>query len=78
MASSGRLGQFVVDHRSGLGQSCAGLSAVACALELEDTGVLAHFGVRVLGTPLAALRDLEEPSTWRQKVLRSSARVVAP
>jgi carbamoyl-phosphate synthase large subunit len=40
--------------------SFGGQTALNCGLELEEAGVLARYGVRVLGTPVKAVRDTED------------------
>ena len=40
--------------------SFGGQTALNCGLTLHDSGVLDKYGVRVLGTPVAAIRDTED------------------
>ena len=40
--------------------SFGGQTALNCGLALHDSGVLAELGVRVLGTPIEAVRDTED------------------
>ena len=40
--------------------SFGGQTALACGLALNDAGVLERYGVRVLGTPIATIRDTED------------------
>lgn len=40
--------------------SFGGQTALNCGLELHDSGVLEELGVRVLGTPIEAVRDTED------------------
>src|SRR5262245_16041724 len=40
--------------------SFGGQTALNCGLELHDSGVLDKYGVRVLGTPIKAIRDTED------------------
>jgi carbamoyl-phosphate synthase large subunit len=40
--------------------SFGGQTALNCGLELHDAGILKRHGVRVLGTPIAAIRDTED------------------
>lgn len=40
--------------------SFGGQTALNCGLELHDRGVLARHGVRILGTPIEAIRDTED------------------
>jgi len=40
--------------------SFGGQTALNCGLELEDAGVFEKYGVRVLGTPVKAIRDTED------------------
>src|SRR6476469_6424709 len=37
-----------------------GQTALNCGLEIADRGVLKRYGVRVLGTPIEAIRDTED------------------
>src|SRR3954454_4377 len=40
--------------------SFGGQTAVNCGLQLHDAGILERLGVRVLGTPIKAIRDTED------------------
>ncbi|EYF02065.1 carbamoyl-phosphate synthase large subunit [Chondromyces apiculatus] len=40
--------------------SFGGQTALNCGLELSDAGILDRYGVRVLGTPIRAIRDTED------------------
>ena len=40
--------------------SFGGQTALACGLALHDAGILDRYGVRVLGTPIATIRDTED------------------
>src|SRR5262249_6771337 len=40
--------------------SCGGQTALNCGLELHDRGILDKYQVRVLGTPVKAIRDTED------------------
>ena len=40
--------------------SFGGQTALNCGLELADRGVFARHGVRVMGTPISAIRDTED------------------
>ncbi len=44
----------------GLLLSFGGQTALNCGMKLHDTGVLEKHGVRVLGTPIATIRDTED------------------
>ncbi|MBN1561895.1 carbamoyl-phosphate synthase (glutamine-hydrolyzing) large subunit [candidate division KSB1 bacterium] len=45
-----------------------GQTALNCGLELEKSGVLAHFGVRVLGTPVEAILNTEDRELFVAKL----------
>lgn len=45
-----------------------GQTALNCALELADRGILDHLGVQVLGTPLAAVQASEERGAFRARL----------
>src|SRR5688500_6494281 len=40
--------------------SFGGQTALGCGLALHDEGILDRYGVRVLGTPIATIRDTED------------------
>jgi carbamoyl-phosphate synthase large subunit len=48
--------------------SFGGQTALNCGLELERAGVLDRYGVRVLGTPLAAVRDTEDRERFVERL----------
>ena len=48
-----------------------GQTALNCALELADRGVLERYGVRVLGTPIQTIRDTED----RQRFVEQLAEI---
>jgi carbamoyl-phosphate synthase large subunit len=50
--------------------SFGGQTALNCGIKLYDTGVLAEHGVRVLGTPIEAVRRTEDRALFN-KELRS-------
>ena len=45
-----------------------GQTALNCALELEDLGVLEKYGVRVMGTPTATIRATEDRDLFIQSL----------
>src|ERR1043165_4305892 len=45
-----------------------GQTALNCGLELDRQGVLEQFGVRVLGTPIEAIRDTEDRELFAQRL----------
>ena len=48
--------------------SFGGQTALNCGLELEQRGILARHGVRVLGTPVATIRDTEDRKLFVQRL----------
>ncbi|HXF47566.1 MAG TPA: carbamoyl-phosphate synthase (glutamine-hydrolyzing) large subunit [Burkholderiaceae bacterium] len=48
--------------------SFGGQTALNCGLALHDTGVLQRHGVRVLGTPIAAIRDTEDRALFVERL----------
>ncbi len=48
------------EHVDAIMLAFGGQTALNCGLELDARGVLADYGVRVLGTPLKAIRDTED------------------
>jgi carbamoyl-phosphate synthase large subunit len=48
--------------------SFGGQTALNCGLELEASGILARYGVRVLGTPVASIRAGEDRKVFAQKM----------
>ncbi|HEY3357904.1 MAG TPA: carbamoyl-phosphate synthase (glutamine-hydrolyzing) large subunit [Polyangia bacterium] len=60
--------------------SCGGQTALNCGLALADAGVLDRYGVRVLGTPIAAIRDTEDRRLFNERLAEigvKTARAVA-
>lgn len=48
--------------------SFGGQTALNCGLALADAGVLDKYGVRVLGTPLKAIRDTEDRQLFKERL----------
>ena len=48
--------------------SFGGQTALNCGLELSDSGILEKYGVRVLGTPLEAVRDTEDRQLFKNRL----------
>ncbi|MFC2657306.1 MAG: carbamoyl-phosphate synthase (glutamine-hydrolyzing) large subunit, partial [Segatella sp.] len=48
------------EHPDGVLLSFGGQTALNCGVELEQTGVFAKYGVKVLGTPVAAIMNTED------------------
>ena len=48
------------ERPQGILLSFGGQTALNCGLQLHRRGVLARFGVRILGTPVAAIEDTED------------------
>src|SRR6185369_624329 len=51
---------IVKEEVDAIALSFGGQTALNCGLELHDAGVLDKYGVRVLGTPISAIRDTED------------------
>lgn len=45
-----------------------GQTGLNCGLELEERGVFERLGVRVLGTPVASIRDTEDRALFKQRL----------
>ncbi|MDE6157912.1 MAG: carbamoyl phosphate synthase large subunit, partial [Muribaculaceae bacterium] len=45
-----------------------GQTALNCGVELEQSGVLARYGVRVLGTPVRAIMDTEDRELFVERL----------
>jgi len=52
----------------GIFLSFGGQTALNCGLKLEERGVLAAHNVRVLGTPIATIRDTEDRELFRNRL----------
>jgi hypothetical protein len=50
--------------------SFGGQTALNCGLELDDRGILEKYGVRVLGTPVKAIRDTEDRKLFIERLER--------
>ncbi len=48
------------EHPDGIMLAFGGQTALNCGMELDESGVLAKHGVRVLGTPVDVIRDTED------------------
>lgn len=48
--------------------SFGGQTALNCGVALDDSGVLAKYGVRVLGTPIETVRDTEDRLRFKRKL----------
>jgi len=51
---------IVKEHVDAIMLGFGGQTALNCGLALHDAGVLARYGVQVLGTPIKAIRDTED------------------
>ena len=72
--------QFVEDvikreKIDGILLSFGGQTALNCGLELYDSGVLSKYGVRVLGTPIEAIRDTEDRDLFKKRLGEIGVRV---
>ncbi len=52
-----------------------GQTALNCGLELSETGVLDKYGVKVLGTPIQAIKNTEDRDLFVKKLLEIDIRV---
>lgn len=59
----------------GLLLSFGGQTALNCGLELHSSGTLEKFGVRVLGTPIEAIRDTEDRQIFATRARLAGATV---
>jgi len=50
--------------------SFGGQTGLNCGLELEESGVLARYGVRVLGTPVDTIRLAEDRDLFRNRLVK--------
>ncbi|UCF33365.1 MAG: carbamoyl-phosphate synthase (glutamine-hydrolyzing) large subunit [Phycisphaerales bacterium] len=55
--------------------SFGGQTALNCGVELEDAGVLARHGVRVLGTPVQTIRETEDRGLFTRRLLEIGVRI---
>jgi carbamoyl-phosphate synthase large subunit len=52
-----------------------GQTALNCGLELDRRGVFARLGIRVLGTPIAAIRDTEDRELFKRRLAEIGVKV---
>src|SRR2546425_8840359 len=52
-----------------------GQTALNCGLELEEIGILKQHGVKVLGTPIQAIRETEDRGLFVNKLIEIGAKV---
>src|SRR5919106_3613438 len=65
------LERVIAEHRpDALLPTLGGQTGLNLAVALDDAGVLDRYGVRVLGTPLAAVRAAEDRGRFRELVTR--------
>ena len=57
------------ERPQGLLASLGGQTALNLAVDLDEAGVLERFGVRVLGTPLEAVRDSEDRERFKRRMM---------
>ncbi len=55
--------------------SFGGQTALNCGLELDERGVLDRCGVRVLGTPVATIRDTEDRRLFSERLTEIGVRI---
>src|ERR671936_3178104 len=58
------------ERPDGLLATLGGQTGLNLAVALEEAGVLERFGVRVLGTPLSAIREAEDREAFKGVLLR--------
>ncbi|MEO8251474.1 MAG: carbamoyl-phosphate synthase large subunit [Chloroflexota bacterium] len=69
--TAAHLSEVIAAHRpDALLPTLGGQTGLNLAVALDDAGVLERFGVRVLGTPLAAVRAAEDRGGFRDLVTR--------
>ncbi|MGI9334800.1 MAG: carbamoyl-phosphate synthase (glutamine-hydrolyzing) large subunit, partial [Gammaproteobacteria bacterium] len=56
------------EHVDALMLSFGGQTALNCGLELHGSGVLARYGVRVLGTPVDVIRNTEDRQLFKERL----------
>lgn len=49
-----------------------GQTALNCGVQLEKSGILAKYGVKVLGTPIKAIEDTEDRELFKQAMVKAS------
>src|SRR2546426_707404 len=57
------------ERPDGIMTAFGGQTALNCGLELENRGVLREFGVKVLGTPIDAIRDTEDRELFVKRLI---------
>src|SRR3954463_4646343 len=57
------------ERPDGLLPTLGGQTALNLAVDVADRGTLDHYGVRLLGTPLAAIRQAEDRALFRDLLL---------
>ncbi len=55
--------------------SFGGQTALNCGLQLDERGVLDRYGVQVLGSPVATIRDTEDRKLFNQRLAEIDVRV---
>src|SRR6266496_2209184 len=58
------------ERTDGLLPTLGGQTGLNLAVALADSGVLDHFGVRSLGTPIAAIREAEDRDAFKAVLMR--------
>lgn len=57
-----------------LALSFGGQTALNCGLELEKSGILEKFGVKILGTPVSAIESTEDREIFKQRLKEISVK----
>ena len=63
------------EHPDGILLGFGGQTALNCGLELAERGILAHYGVEVLGTPVRAIQETEDRELFVQKLTEIGVKV---
>ncbi|HUS14371.1 MAG TPA: carbamoyl-phosphate synthase large subunit, partial [Chloroflexia bacterium] len=67
---------IAAERPDGLIATMGGQTALNLAIELQDAGVLAQYGVRVLGTPIATIRTAEDRQAFADLMLATGQPVL--
>lgn len=59
------------EHPDGILLGFGGQTALNCGIELEKTGILQKYNVKVLGTPVSAIEDTGDRERFRQAMLKA-------
>ena len=68
-------GVIAKEKPDGIMLGFGGQTALNCGLELEQMGVLGHYGVSILGTPIHAVRETEDRDLFVKKLTEFGVKV---